>query len=157
MLARIARSLFFRLGLHRLVRSEVERFGERQQNETGKVEVRLDRLRKDFSSEKSRLSGVDRHHVIRRESYKALVVACRVLSERIGRLEERVAFLGQARSSDVSSQFSQALVDLKTEYPLDVLTNHFRERVDDAELQSQPAISACTEEELWGAGGNCLS
>ncbi len=138
MLARIARSLFFRLDLHRVVRNEVERFGERQENDTAKLEVRLDRLRKEFSSEKSRLSGVERHHMSQRESYKELVEDYRVLAERTRRLEERVAFFGQVRSSDVSLQLAQALVDLNAEYPLDVMASHFRERVDDTELQSEP-------------------
>jgi len=137
-LTNFTRSLFVRFGLHRIVQGEVERLGKRHQEAVAKLEARLDRLRKDFSSEKNRLNTVVRHDATQRESYKGLVERERVHDERVRRLEERVAFLEQIRRNDVRPQLGQALIDLEDEYPLDDIAGHFRERLDATDLQTDP-------------------
>ena len=147
-LTNFTRSVFYRLGLHRILQGEVERLGNRHQETVAKLEVRLDRLRKDVSSEKSRLNTVTRHHATQRESHKGLVESERVLDERVRRLEERVAFLEQVRRTDVSLQLAQAVIDLENEYPLGDIAGHFRERLDAAGLQTEPYPHVVIEDAL---------
>ena len=138
MLTNLTRSLFYRLGLHRILQGEADRLGKRHQESVAKLEVRLDRLRKDVSSEKSRLNTVARHDATQRESHKGLVESSRVLEEQVRRLEERVVFLEQVRRNDVRPQLAQAVVDLEKEYPPSDIAGHFRNRLDATDLETDP-------------------
>ncbi len=138
MLANFSRSLFYRLGLHRILQGEADRLGKRQQESVAKLEARLDRLRKDVSSEKSRLNTVVRHGETQRESHKGLVESNRVLEERVRRLEERVVFLEQVRRNEVGPQLAQSVLDLEDEYPPGDIAVHLRERLGATDLETYP-------------------
>ena len=57
----IARSLFFRLGLHDVVHTEIEQSRKRQQATILKLEARLDRLRVGLASEAGHVRTIERH------------------------------------------------------------------------------------------------
>ena len=134
----IARSLFFRLGLHDVVHTEIEQSRKRQQAAILKLEARLDKLRTDLASEARHVRTIDRRQEDRRESHKELVEVHRSLAQQLGRLEERVGFLEQVHRSDVSGALLLAMSNLAEAHPTNDISAHFKQRLDETKLQEDP-------------------